>query len=298
VHLAPLYTRLSTGDGGTVVELAGGLYRQHRRAADGFLQWQTLAPLWGITRERDGDWHSEHPLLLGRTRHQQGETTSWMVPLWLGWSKERADGTHQSLLAVLPGFLRQRSGDETHYGWVPFYGHFEDLLTFDRATFVLWPLYVGNERAGRRSTHLLWPILGWTTGGGERSWHVFPVIGRARWKGRYDRTYFLWPLFHWQDNHLGGGGEEPERVWWFFPFIGNSRRGTYSAWTWLWPFFGYASDPRSDFWTLDFLFPLGRIQRGPDGIVRTRLWPFYSHLEAAGLESTEGLWPVFWKRHE
>jgi hypothetical protein len=298
VHLAPVYTHLSTADGGTTVELAGGLYRHHRRASDGFLQWRTLAPLWGLDRERNGDWSSDHPMILGRTRRQGPELTSYVVPLWLGWRRQRTDGTTHSMLLTLPGFMRQRSGDRVRYGWFPLYGRLEDLLTFDEATFFLWPLYVENERSGRHSTHLLWPLFGWTTGGGERSWHVFPLIGRATLEGRYDRTYFLWPFFHWQSNHLGGGGEEPERRWWFFPFIGRSSRGTYVAWTWLWPFFGYAEDSRSGFWALDFLFPLGRFQRGPDDVERTRAWPLYSHLEAAGLRTTEWLWPLIWKRHE
>jgi hypothetical protein len=298
IHLAPLWTRMATADGGTVIEAAGGIYRQHRRDEGDFLQWRTLAPLYGIQRWRNGDWVAEHPFLFGRTRSVAGELTSYVVPFYLGWKRLDADGTPRSLWFTIVGLTRQRDGDEIHGGWFPFYGHYEDILTFDDARWVLWPLWVRADRSGRVSHHVLWPFFGWTTGGDERSWHVFPLAARSQREDRYDRVYVLWPFFHWQRNFLGGGGEEPEKVWWFWPFHGHKERGTYDAWTWFWPLFGYARDPRSGFWALDFPFFLVRIQRGPDDVRRTRFWPFYSHLEAGGLESTNYLWPIVHLRHE
>jgi len=296
VHLAPLYTRMATADGGTVVEVAGGLYRQHRRDEGDFLQWRTLAPLYGIRRERDGDYIADHPFLLGRTRHRGDETTSFVVPLYLGWSRDTAEGKRSFFLG-LPGILRQETPQATRWGWFPFYGHFEDFLTFDEARFVLWPLYVYADRNERQSHHFLWPLFGWTTGGGEKSFHLFPLYGRSTWEGRYDRSYWLWPFFHRHRNHLGGDTEVPEDVWMFWPFVGKSQRGTYTAWTGLWPFFGYSRDTESGFWALDFPWPLVRLQRGPDETRRTRFWPLYSHLEDEGLSTTSVLWPlVTWSR--
>src|SRR5262245_3714622 len=105
VRLAPLYTRIATADGGTLVEIAGGLYRQHRRDEGGFLEWQTLAPLWGIERQRNGDYVAEHPFLLGRTRSVGGERTSYVVPLYLGWNRTAADGTERGVVLTLPGLM-------------------------------------------------------------------------------------------------------------------------------------------------------------------------------------------------
>jgi len=297
VHLAPLYSRLATADGGTVVEIAGGLYRQHRRDDGDFLQWRSLAVLYGITRERNGDYIADHPFLFGRTRHRGDETTSFVVPLYLGWTRDTAEG-ERSLLLTLPGILRQETPEATHWGWFPFYGRFEDLLTFDDARFVLWPLYVYADRSGRESHHFLWPFFGWTTGSGEKSFHLFPLYGRSTWEGRYERSYWLWPFFHRHRNHLAGDGEVPEDVWMFFPFLGRTRRGTYTAWTGLWPFLGFARDSESGFWALDFPWPLVRLQRGPDETRRTRFWPLYSHLESEGLDTTSWLWPIVTKSRE
>jgi hypothetical protein len=298
VHLAPLYTRIATADGGTLVEVAGGLYRQHRRDEGGFLQWRTLAPLYGIERERDGDYTAEHPFLLGRTRREGDKSTSYLVPLYLGTARTTESGARRSYLLTLAGLMRTETERGTDWGWWPFFGHFENLLTFDSATFALWPLYVSNERAGRVSHHLPWPFFGWTSGGGESSFHLFPLFARAHWDGRYDRSYFLWPLFHWQENFLSGDTEEPETVWWFWPFLGQKKRGTYESWTFLWPFFGYAQDSRSGFWALDLPFYFVRLQRGPDATKRTRFWPLYSRLETEGLESTQFLWPLGRLQHE
>ena len=298
LHLAPFYTRIATADGGTLVEAAGGLYRQHRRDEGEFLAWRTLAPFYGIERYRNGDYTAEHPFLLGRTRKTGNDVTSYVVPLYLGWNRTSAEGQERSHLLTILGLTRQRIGEQTRWGWFPFFGHWKDLLTFDSATFALWPLYVRADRAGSISHHVLWPFFGWTTGGAESSWHVFPLFARARREGRYDRTYFLWPFFHWQRNFLGGDGEEPEKVWWFWPIIGHKQRGTYESWTWFWPFFGYAHDERSGFWALDFPFFLVRLQHGPDETERRRFWPFYSHLVADGQEVTNFLWPLVHLKHE
>lgn len=299
VHLAPLFTRISTADGGTLVEIAGGLYRQHRRDDGDFLEWRTLAPLYGIERQRNGAYISEHPFLLGRTRVQDdGQGFSYTVPLYVAWYRPEPDGTPRRLILTLPGFMLQTTGDEAHGGWFPFYVRFVDLLTFDDVRTVLWPFYIRADRGERVSYHVLWPFFGWTRGGGESSWHVFPLFGRARWEGRYDRTYVLWPFFHFQRNHLGGGSEEPEKTWMLYPLLGRTARGTYRAWTTLWPLFGFAYDPRSGFWALDFPFFLVRIQRGPDETKRTRFWPLYSRLETEELTATNVLWPFVHVRHE
>src|ERR1700752_3145677 len=97
IHLAPFYTRTHTADGGTLVEIAGGLYRQHRRDEDGFLEWRTLAPLYGIERKKNGDYSAEHPFLLGRTRHVGQDTVSYTAPLYLSWDNLHADGRRRGV---------------------------------------------------------------------------------------------------------------------------------------------------------------------------------------------------------
>jgi hypothetical protein len=69
----------------------------------------------------------------------------------------------------------------------------------------------------------------------------------------------------------------------------------------LWPFFGYASDPRGDYWALDAPWPLVRFERGglnTPVVTKSRIWPFFGHLEADELEQWQFLWPIIHRRSE
>lgn len=301
VHLAPLYGRFAAAGGGRSSEALGGLYQRRTQARDGALSKLTIGPFWSHDRYPNGDWSSRYLVPLGFTSHRQeeGRATSWLFPLYVWTRGPQADGSTEWRLAALPGFLmKSNSVTGRQMGWFPLFGRFEDVLTYERVVFVLWPLFVYAERNDSVSYHFLYPILGWTRGGGERSHHLWPLYGRARIEDRYDRTYLLWPFFHLVRNALGGGGEEPETTWMLFPLLGHTQRGTYQAWTWLWPLFGYAWDPRSGFWAWDGPFFLVRIQRGPDDVRRTRFWPIWSRLETADLQATSWLWPIVHLRHE
>lgn len=301
VHLAPLYGRFAAAGGGTAREALGGLYQRRTDALGGAEQSLTIGPFYGYDRFPNGDWRARWIVPLGYTTHRtdEGKTTSWFVPLYYWTRGPQRDGSTEWRLATVIGLL-MKSNSETglEVGWFPFWGRFEDILTYDRILFFLWPFFVYAERGESVSYHYLYPVLGWTRGGGERSYHLWPLYGRATLAGRYDRSYFLWPFFHVANDHLGGGGEQPAHTWMVYPFFGRTKRGTYEATTVLWPFFGWASDPRSGFWAWDGPFFLVRIQRGPDGLERTRFWPLWSHLKTGDLEATNFLWPFIHLRHE
>lgn len=307
IHLEPVYSRYATGDGATETDSFLGLLRTRSgkesvwedfRDLEGDYESVTLGPIVSRDRRPDGSWLLQYAVPLGFTAYRKDETISVFVPLYV-WTREPfPEGGHEWKLAALPGLLMRSNLEGTQAGWFPLIGRFEDLFTYDRIVFILWPLFVYAERGEAVSYHFFYPFLGWTRGGGESSFHLLPFYGRAKIENRYDRTYFLWPIFHFNRNHLGGGNEAPEFNWMIFPLIGRTTRGTYEGTTWLWPLFGYARDPRSDFWALDFPFPLVRLQRGPDGLRRTRIWPLYSHLEAEGLNTTSFLWPIFHVRKE
>ncbi|MEW6072420.1 MAG: hypothetical protein AB1726_07460 [Planctomycetota bacterium] len=299
VHLAPLYTRIRTADGGVEVEALGGLVQRRRDAASGRFESATLGPLWSLDVAADRTWSSHFLVPLGYTSRRGGQGTSFLLPVYWWRETEREDGSSEWGLIALPGVLvRSNERQGTEVAWFPVAGSLSNFLTYDHIGFFLWPLYVQSRRGERVSRHFLFPILGWTQGGGEASLRLFPLFGRTRLEGRYRRSFYLWPILHFQRNYLGGGGEEPERVWWVFPLAGRKERGTYRATTVLWPFFGYARDPRSGFWALDAPWPFVRLQRGPGDVTRTRFWPFYGHMRGDGLESTTFLWPIGHVRHE
>jgi hypothetical protein len=297
IHLAPLYSRTHTADAGVETDVLGGLWRHRRNVSDGRLEDLTFGPIYSHSPTEEG--HLTHflvPLGYGSERGDEARATLYPIYIW-GRTPEQ-DGSSTWQLASLPGVLiegNERTG--VQFGIFPLWGAFEDFVTFDQLVFVLWPIFVYAERNERVSYHFLWPFIGWTTGGGESSFRFFPFYSRTKYEGRFDRRFFLWPFFHYQRNHLGGGGEEPETVWMVWPLYGETERGTYKAWTWLWPFFGYSRDPRNGYWALDLPWPLVRFERGPE-VHRSRVWPFFSYTLADGLETRAFLWPLIQFRHE
>ena len=250
-------------------------------------------------RFTDADWLSRFLVPLGFASRRGGETTSTLLPVYLWRTYDRADGSREKALFTLLGPM-WRSNDRTgsEYAWFPFFGSFDDLFTYEKLRFFLWPLFVYAERNGQVSYHTPWPLIGWVRGGGESSDHFLPLYSRATVEGRYERWALFWPFLHLQYNNLGGGDEAKERVWWVFPLLGRKARGTFRSTSFLWPFFGFASDPRSDFWSWDGPWPLVRIQRGPDDVTRTRFWPLFSHHHAQGLTTRTFLWPLIHLREE
>jgi len=309
IHLAPFWTRLNTADTGVEVEAAGGLWRQRRAAEDEFLEELTVGPLYGISNERSGDYTSQFLVPLGFVRARGEEARSLLFPLWVWHRRIEADGSVTRQVFCMPLVLvRSNSVRGTEWGWFPIYGNFDEkLLTWDKITWVLWPLYTRTEQDGVMGTNvgysLLWPFFAWSTGGGRMSWRVWPLYGVAKKEGRYERHFWLWPFLHYQKNFLGGGTEEPEKIQMAWPFMGKTARGTYRAYAWLWPFFGYSHDSRHEpggepFWALDAPWPLVRFQRGPGVTRRSRVWPFYGYLRTETLEQTSYLWPFITFRKE
>lgn len=333
IALAPFWSRAATADGGVDIEAAAGLWRQRYDAASGRFESLTVGPFYSLDRrspERprqsgpfvgptelapltpgdvladglleepdDADWLSRYLVPLGFTSRRGGETTSLLLPVYLWRSYERADGSRESAGFTLLGPMwRSNERTGTEFAWFPFFGRLENLFTYEKLGWFLWPLFVYAERDEQVSYHAPWPLIGWVRGGGESSDHFLPFYSRATLEGRYERWALLWPFFHLQYNNLGGGNEEKQRVWWAFPLLGRSSRGSYSATSVLWPFFGYASDSDSGFWSWDGPWPFVRIQRGPDDVRRTRFWPLFSTHSALGLRTRTFLWPFIQLREE
>lgn len=299
-HLAPIFTELSTAGGGVEIEALGGAVRVRRTTPGGFFEQWALRPFVIHDREPNGHTLTRFLTPLGHARDQDSEYTWQLLPVTRYDRTTHPDGDTEWTLITLPGIYWARTRDgRTLRAWFPFGGVFENFLSFDRLEFVLFPLFARSERAGRITYHFLFPIFAYTYGNGGPSGRFWPFYGRSKFEGSYDRGFVLWPIFHWQHNNLSLPPEKQEHKWMVFPLVGGSRRGTYRATTLLWPFFGYARDPATSFWSWDGPWPLVRFLRSPEeGVSRSRVWPFYSHYQGDGLESTWYLWPIFNERHE
>ena len=316
IHVGPVYQRLSTAGGGVRSEGLFGAWQQERRSPEAPPRWHALLPLWSWRDHRQFDELThiggEQPdekftttwLLppLGRTLTRNDDRSSYFVPLYLhSASNNELYGTVDHSSIIFPGFLVKYHDGELATGWFPFLGVHDELMTFQDVTYVLFPLYLRAYKDGRVSRHFFFPILGWTTGHGEESFRLWPLYGRSKIKGRYDRRFFLWPIFQKHESYLSGHNEVKETTHTVFPLLGHTQRGSYTAWTWLWPFFGYARDPESGFWALDAFWPLVRFQRGgrqEDAAERSRIWPLYGRFVSSDLRSTSVAFPLIHHRVE
>ncbi len=302
IHLAPFFSQHATAHGTREVEMLGGALHSVHASDTNTLLAAAVRPIAGWRSLGGGDWHANILPPFGIAQRRDREFFSFVVPFYIYRTGDKVDGTRESRLAMLPGWLfRNNSERGLSFGWFPFWGHLDTFLTYQDVVFVMWPLYVTARAGERRSVHVPWPILGWTTGGGESSFHIMPFYSHASLEGRYDRTAILWPFFQIQHNHLGGGGEEPETVFWLWPLYGRTTQGTYTAHTFLWPFFGYAHDPRGDFHAIDAPWPFVRFQSGGTDssvVSRKRIWPFFGYLEADQMVTKTYLWPIIHRRSE
>jgi hypothetical protein len=297
-HLAPLFTHVSTAGGGSVVDAVGGVILTQRDASGRRVQ-QSLRPLVLQDMPDEQVTLTRFLVPLGRGLETPDEEAWRLLPVYHFAHWTGADGTEQWVFLSLPGIYWAKRDDRVLRAWFPFAGVFERFLSFDRLEFVLWPVWMQTTRHGRETTHILWPFFGFSRGRGSGSWHVWPLYGRSRIEGLWDRYYVLWPLFQVQRNDLSKPHRLQESKWALWPLFGRSRRGSSRTVTFLWPFFGYARDPATGFWAWDGPWPLVRFRRGgKDDYERSRVWPLYGYYRGNGLELESYLWPLLGRRRE
>lgn len=301
-NLAPLVSRHSAAGGDAELEALGGLVLTRRDALSGERTYWAVRPLVSNRLEPDGDRFTWFLPPLGFAREDAAERTAvgQLLPIARYAETRRESGFLEWSLLVLPGVYWARKEDgRVQRVVVPFAGLVERFFSFDRAQFVLFPLWLRTERHGRTTDHVLFPFFSWSRGAGGTAWRAWPLAGNNAWDGRFYRRFFLWPFFHWQHNGQNLPQSEQQRSWMVWPLLGRSTRGEAHATTVLWPFFGYTSDPETGFWAWDGPWPLVVFQGGDrERASRQRVWPFYSRYEGDGLVQYWHPWPLVNRRHE
>ncbi|MFT5050995.1 MAG: hypothetical protein ACI8QZ_002402 [Chlamydiales bacterium] len=300
-HLAPLITTLSLAGGDRETEALGGIYLNRTSGETDRTNYWAMRPIFS---SRDlGDEKTVRWFLppLGRFTDSPGNRVWQFLPIMRYAAKTHPDGRHSWTFFTLPGIYWAKTLDERIIrAWFPIAGVVEHFLSFDRASFFLWPLYSRVEQHGRTSIHVLWPIFKWSWGRGGKSWRVWPLIGNKRWDDRYSKWFFLWPVFIWQTDKLKQPDDKQVKSWGVFPLFARRTRGEASSYSVLWPFFGWGHDPETGAWAWDGPWPFVRIldPGDTDGPRRVRFWPLYSKYEGDGLSSTYYLFPIVNRRKE
>ena len=202
----------------------------------------------------------------------------------------------RSEFEVFPFWFSRTSGDpELNYrGLFPIYGTVKNKLFFERLSWVLFPLYVENEKRGTVTTSTPWPFIR-ITRGATRGWGVWPLFTWVERPGVSRHESYLWPLGFNSTRAPAPDdppGTPPRRDIGALPFYVRNTGPGYINEDFLWPFFGYtrriqpaAYDERR------FLWPLIVEGRGDNRYVN-RVAPFYTHSVIKGYDKRWFLWPA------
>ncbi|MFT6109490.1 MAG: hypothetical protein ACJA2W_002412 [Planctomycetota bacterium] len=300
--LSPLYSSHSAAGGVPEIEALGGALLARSDPGTGRRSYWAVRPILSNQFDAVGDrvtWFLP-PLGFIDEDSERGGRVAQFIPIARYVTQLEPSGFKDWSLLVLPGLYWAAFEDgRTQRAFFPFFGVVEKFLSLDRGTFAFFPFWMRLERYGRTTDHFLFPIFSYSRGTGGKAFRFWPFFGVNRWKGRYDRKFFLWPFFHWQHNGLQFPEDQQQKSWFLWPLIGRSKRGPATQTTALWPLFGFTSDPETGFWAWDGPWPLVRFQGGdPERAVRKRVWPFFSYYQGDGMMSRWLGWPIFNRRHE
>lgn len=295
IHLAPIFSR-HTVPGYDHTEAAGGILYYGQVGER--VTWALRPLLWTRTYP-NGAVNANFLYPLGKYEHdpKRPRTMVRLFPLFYREAETLPTGVEEIDWVFLPPFFwggSSSDGTDDYFAFFPFFGKIRGFLSFEEINFVFWPIYFDNKKDERRSYHILWPIFGWTEGS-ERGWHVFPLYGEAEVPGSYRRSYVLWPIFQETEEELWK--EHPRQGWLVVPLAGHITQDDYTSTTVLWPIFGWAERPSTGFtsWQVWPILKFTSEGARPDRVLK-RIFPFYMHYEAEGIETRSYLWPLFWDR--
>ena len=303
----PLIHYEATPDGGDDFRIRPFYRRVSGPDLPGFGPAPTREP--GSTELAQPISRTDHQFLwpLGRVRTSQDETHARLFPLASRDSRTFHDGRSESDWYFLFPFFwggsdqaTATSDPERYFGMFPVYLDAPaEFLTYDRLTFVLWPLYTRTEKDGRVGHIGLWPLVGAGSGAEEADtrWHrILPLYNFISQAGRFARYSILWPIFSWGKEYMDT--EDPMSSFAIWPLISRQWSQKIRSWSFLWPLFGGQTiEGKKD--KLDLFWPFFRsLYDNTEGRETNQwwLWPLFSRTTGRHQDAWSALWPLVWWR--
>ena len=267
-------------------------------------------PLYGTLKKRFGKDEIRFLLwpLYVRSEDEGEVTQKFLWPFFQRFSG-RAKGYY-----VWPLYGVASRGKEHRRGYVlwPFYVWRDDGMGTDepKSTRLYLPLYASVRTSSQRSDLYLppfffhreskepfrerwevpWPILAWERGEGVREFKLFPLF-RRRDEEERRRRFFLWPLYSYEWDRMGGEEEEVKRILLLSRQQRITWQGGESDYLNLWPLFERYRDTEGE----GYLHSLQLLPFHDEGMERN-IYPLFwiLHHRSCGQQSrTDFLWGLF-----
>ncbi|MSU70149.1 MAG: hypothetical protein EXS39_05115 [Opitutaceae bacterium] len=241
------------------------------------------------------EWNFLYPLFVYRT---DGTVYRWSVLSLINRTGPRVtpagpgDSSDKGSFDVWPVYFSRETGapDTSYHALFPIAGTVKYRLFNERATWVLWPLYLRTENKGALVTSVPWPFVRFISGNGNSGFALWPLFGHRSKPGVYRREFYLWPLIYRNVSNLDES--VPTEGHGVLPFYTEESAPGMTSENYLWPFFGY-TDRTSPYRYHEtrFGWPLFVQGRGDDHF-RNRWGPFYTRSMIKGVDKTWYLWPL------
>jgi len=172
----------------------------------------------------------------------------------------------------------------------------------------LWPLVTMEESANSAETDVLWPLFNYQRHGARTSWTLRPWLASATHDPQTDRSSLslLLGIFHnetrkddyrrhlfpiyWQGDWTG------DRWFYLWPLYGQERDADGSRYDGvLPPLFGYRRGPEAGTSSIDWLWPLGQVEKRRDG-GSNRFFPLW-WFDRSGNSTSGYIFPYYWRRN-
>jgi hypothetical protein len=188
-------------------------------------------------------------------------------------------------------FWGETDKGESYGGFFPLYGNLKNRFGRDELNFLLWPIYSDSREGESKIYTFLWPFFSRYEGKGRDGFKFWPLAGYDRKENDYDRTFFLWPIFHFEKRYLYT--DDPTEINMVLPFYASTASSKRVSRSVIWPFFNYTYDEDDHYTQWDLPWPFIQWAKGDEKSI-FRIFPFYGRKNWEGFARGYILWPIYW----
>lgn len=260
-------------------------------------------PIWIQSRAPDGRLRAGYFVYPLFSYTADENTYKWsLMELIRRTDRRKAAGAPESIFdargefEVWPFYFSRQTGDPgmSYRAVFPVYGTIKNKLGFERASWVLFPLYFQTEKKGTTTTAVPWPFVR-VTRGEAHGFGLWPLYEQRERTGAWRQVTYLWPLGFdsiRQPPADAPAGTSPRRDVGFLPFYSRHTGPGFVDENFGWPFFGYTHRTEPvPYHESRYFWPFLVQGRGPERYVN-RWGPFYTHSVVKGYDKRWYLWPL------